>query len=479
MSLLDKFKKKSDPLLLKKPKMLISSSSPICPIEAFAEDDGRTCYFYMNRFPNSRDAELTACFVCNSVGIENEIPLEEWLKDSDGHAPMIPYSEVTHDTAGLTLSPDELEIVWTMEGSGAGLLRNGELLAFIPEWADQDSFCGYSKYIKGKTDFGCEMTSAKPHLDKVIAAGRSFWEKMSGDYWSDFQQSGLDALSEFMGEYDKYYAIDGGRFPTRALIAGEKNGIRYGFTLGMSLLRQPMVEPFYQRRTADFARVELGFACRAEQESAFTPVLQRMAAAAALPWATISSLGHGHTITLKGVDGFPAAWLINDNLLKAPAAPKFAPTLGERVNLLWIVPITQREYDYLLEYDMEKLFPLRLPCEITVFDGVPKLPLERLKQLAEKPTERDESDNAELMQALTQSAVDLLERGSDYDDADSAKARFGYLFDIDEHGLEALFELTTDRGVFYFAAQKDSLLRLDINREMFLATSEQFLSLHQ
>lgn len=479
MGLLDKFKKKSDSVLFKKPKMLIQSTSPICPVEVFAEDDGRTCYFYMRTFPDSRDSEMTACFVCNTTGIENEVSLEQWTEDSDGHAPMIPYSQVTHDTAGLTLSPDDLEVVWTMEGSGAGLVCKGELLAFIPDWADQDSFCGYSKYIRGQTDFGWEMTSAKPQLDEIISAGKSFWKQMEGDFWPDFQQSRLDALNEFMGEQDKYFAIDGGKFPPRALVTGEKNGIKYGFTLGMSLLRQPMVECFYQQRTADFSRVELGFACRAEQQSVFMPVLQRMAGAAALPWATISSLGHGHTILLKDIKGFPAAWLINDNLLKESAAPKFAPAFGERVNLLWVVPITEQEYSYLLDYDMEKMFPLRFSPEITVFDGTPKLPLERLKELAEKPTEHDESDNAELIDMLTDSAAQLLVESGDLADSSSAESQFGYLFDIDGHGLEALFKLTADSGVFYFAAQGESLLRLTINEEMFAETTEQFLKLHQ
>lgn len=477
MGLLDKLKGKSN--FLKKPEILISSVSPLCPIDAFAENDGQTCYFYLQKFPKSKKSELIPCFVCNTVGSEQETSLDEWYKHHDWHAPMIPYSQVSHDKGGMTLSPDELEIVWTREGSGAGLLYRNELIAFIPEWADVDNICGYSKYIIGKTDFGWEMTNAQPHLDNVIAAAKDFWSKMDEDFWPELQQSQLNSIESFMGEHDKYYAIDGGKFPPRALVTGEKDGIKYGFTLGMSLLRQPMTECFYMEKTDDFTRVELGFSCSAEQEKAFMSVLQRMASSATLPWAQITSLGHGHTITLKGVSGFPAAWLINDNLLPEGNSPEYEPVYGERVNLLWLVPITQEQYDYLREYDMEKIFKLNLSRDMLLFDGKSKLPMELLREAAATPAEQNCLGDSELESELADMAREMLVRGTDYDDPAASKYKFGYLFDIEDHGIEALFKLITDKTVCYFAVQSNTMLRLDIDEEIFADTTEKFLALYE
>ena len=147
------------------------------------------------------------------------------------------------------------------------------------------------------------------------------------------------------------------------------------------MLRQPLVEGFYQEDTPEFSRVELGFACNKEKEDIFMPVLQRMAGMAAMPWKNITSLGHGHTVKIDCIEGFPAAWLLNAHLLTAGAGPVYERSFGERVNLLWLIPITQEEYDFLLAYDMEKIFNLRFAKEMTVFDGSTKVPIEKLKEL--------------------------------------------------------------------------------------------------
>ena len=53
------------------------------------------------------------------------------------------------------------------------------------------------------------------------------------------------------------------------------------------------------------------------------------------------------------------------------------------------------------------------------------------------------------------------------------------MFQIEDHGLVALFKLTTDKGTAYFAAQKTSLMRLNFTEELFRSTTETFLSMHQ
>ncbi len=75
--------------------------------------------------------------------------------------------------------------------------------------------------------------------------------------------------------------------------------------------------------------------------------------------------------------------------------------------------------------------------------------------------------------------MSTLIQGEHYDDLVYTTVEFGYLFDIDEHGFEALFKMITDKGTFYFAAQKKSLITLDFNEELFKMTTESFLDLHE
>lgn len=356
---------------MKEPKVLVESWSPSCDVQAFAEQDDHACYFYLWLHPNSDQAKLHACFVSNTAPKRAAVPLEKWKQEGSGDPPMLPYSSVTHSEDGLSFIPEELEIVWTMEGSGAGLLWRGGLLAFIPEWANEQ-LPGFSRFIKGSTPFGAELGPAKERLEEQLRQGKAFWAKMEEDFWPDFQQSGLNSLEDFFGGHDKYFAVDGGKFPPKALVTGEKDGVLYGITLGMSLLRQPMVESFYQEKTADFSRIELGFACRKEQEAVFMPMLEQMAGLSHIPWRQITSLGHGHTVTSRGIDGFPAVWLLNANLLGPDSGPCYQPVFGERVNLLWLVPVNRREYDFLLQYNMEKIFGLSFDQGMTIFDGRPK-----------------------------------------------------------------------------------------------------------
>ena len=96
-----------------------------------------------------------------------------------------------------------------------------------------------------------------------------------------------------------------------------------------------------------------------------------------------------------------------------------------------------------------------------------------------RPSERNMIDNHDLKVNLADTALGLLVQGEDYEELTSAQVTFGYLFDIDGHGLEALYKLTTDKTTAYFAAQGDKLMRLNFNEDLFNSTVEGFLSMHK
>lgn len=83
-----------------------------------------------------------------------------------------------------------------------------------------------------------------------------------------------------------------------------------------------------------------------------------------------------------------------------------------------------------------------------------------------------------LKMQLADTALGLLVQGEDYGELANTKVEFGYLFVIEDHGIESLFKLETDKTTAYFAAQGDKLMRLNFTEELFRSTIDGFLELH-
>ena len=97
----------------------------------------------------------------------------------------------------------------------------------------------------------------------------------------------------------------------------------------------------------------------------------------------------------------------------------------------------------------------------------------------EQPSERNVIGDRELQINLADMAIGLLAEGEDYTELANTRCEFGYLFYFEEHGIEALFKLETDKTIAYFAAQGDKLMRLNFNEELFKSTTEGFLDIHK
>ena len=101
------------------------------------------------------------------------------------------------------------------------------------------------------------------------------------------------------------------------------------------------------------------------------------------------------------------------------------------------------------------------------------------KNNEQPPNEKNEIGNKQLKENLANTALGLLEQGKDYDELAYTKVEFGYLFDIEGHGIEALFKVITDKTTAYFAAQGNKLMRLNFTEELFRSTAEGFLDRHK
>lgn len=100
------------------------------------------------------------------------------------------------------------------------------------------------------------------------------------------------------------------------------------------------------------------------------------------------------------------------------------------------------------------------------------------KKKVEKQQETNEIMNKELKEHIANSALTILQKDIDFNDLAYTKVEFGYLFEIEGHGIEALFKVVTDKTTVYFALQGTKMLRLNFTEELFKTTTEGFLEIH-
>lgn len=351
-------------------KVLIESESPVCPIQAFAEQTENTVYFYLF-FPLRKQGEnLKPCWVCNCR------PAPDAL-DAGDKISMMPKGCFSHSPEGITLDPAGLQISWFAEGDSAALLYRGNILAIIPPIAGLYDFRGFARYAVGQQRYAWELPKEKI-MDWMERIGSSdiFWEntKQRG-FWEAAQKYYLQAVESFYGQHTRYAAIDNNRFPMRAIIEGRKNGVIYGITAFVSVFRQPQIE-ISVKNSAEHARVEFGFAAAESCADALMPAYECFYACARGIHEDITFFLHGHTNGICGIPGFQAFVFLNTRMLPQIDAPQYPRFMGDPVNLLWAVPVTKAEYEFTMQNGADALLARADDLSrVHIFDGTPKFHL--------------------------------------------------------------------------------------------------------
>lgn len=217
---------------MSEPVTLLESWSPSCEIQAFVEESDTCCYFYLWFHPGRDNAHVKSCWICNTGKAPDKIDVDAM---ENGAAPAMPKEFVKHDAGGIQLNKDALAIVWFEEGDAAALLEEDRLICVIPGWSGYKDFHGYSRYALGTAPYAWELKQAEAVLGERVRKSQNFWNYFEGEYWKSVQQMHMETLESFFGDYEKYFAIDGGKFPSKALITGSKDGVCYGITAGVSL----------------------------------------------------------------------------------------------------------------------------------------------------------------------------------------------------------------------------------------------------
>ena len=345
--------------------IILESWSPVCNIQAFVEKTDKNYYFYLWVKPDTDESEIKPCWICNRVPTPADV--KEAFKD-EGEAPCMPSEFVDHDPSGIDLDDGSLSIQWFEEGDSAAVLSGDKIIAVIPCFSGFKGFPGYSVYAKGTGPFAWELKGAYSRFEKEVKDSKAFWDFFNKeDFWGEVQTFHMDTLEKYFGKHEKYYAIDRNEFPPKALVQGRKDGIIYGITLGVSMIPMPKVEMYCQDNYQDYRRIELGFACAERHEQLTKYIYSTISSLAAYPWANLTFFGHGHTVPFKNIKGMDYLLFLNAGMLPENASPVYSDFMGEKVNLLWVKPITaadQKEIadkgvdEYLKEKDLSRIFIL-------------------------------------------------------------------------------------------------------------------------
>lgn len=343
MGIKDLFSKSKDI----EPKVLLESNSPNCNIQAIVEADNRCVYLYLFGQPDNHDKFMSSCWVRNYEKAPKEIDVHAMRA---GKAPMMPFDCCSHTNGTEKLEASELEIVWFEEGDGAALLYKGEILCVIPSWSNQE--CpGYSKDCIKESQFAWPLGDSSSNvLFARVRKAKEFWDGWNDNSWDKFQQVYLGTIEKSIGKYNKYYAIDGGYWPPKAMITIEKGNLTYVITLGVSIIPQPKVEMYFEE-PREYRRFEFGFIIETELlNKNRNGILSYISAQTSLPWNCLTWLGHGHTIPCDQIfpeaKEFPFVIFINTKEINKVPVIDLPAYREDPINILWMVPITSSEKKY-------------------------------------------------------------------------------------------------------------------------------------
>jgi len=330
---------------------LIEDLSPHGSLEAFVEDDGRAVYFYLHGSPES-EFGVRSCWVRNLVTAPSTLDVDGM---QDGRAPALPADFCRDPNGALHLDRDALRVVWFEEGDGAALLEGDDVLAIIPPWSGDD-VKGYARDCIRESVLCWPLLPDNALLDRVRRADE-YWSSWgtAASPWKPMQESQLAIYQQELGAYEKYYGIDGNEWPPKALLRIPSSDRVTLVTIGVAIRPQPAVE-LVSKHPEDLRRFELalamspGFASRY-----FDEVAPYMSAQSNLPWFHITWVGHGHTVPC---DAFPktpfTAVLLLRSGLGVPQI-ELPPFRGDRVNLFWLIPITNAEHEFAIKQGSNEL----------------------------------------------------------------------------------------------------------------------------
>jgi len=334
-------------------ELVFAENSPYDSLEAVIEQDNDVAYFYL-RPTGKQKYDMKSCWIRNFCKAPETFDKERMKQ---GFAPILPERFCKFPDGQPKLIESELRIVWFESGDGAALMQGDEFLSVIPPWSGTQigennlELNGYARDCIGVSPLCVELSDPKA-MNQRIANADQYWSSWQTDDspWLLEEPKLFAAYEKAFGTHSKYYAIDNGQWPPKAIVRFDCDDRIIFITLGVSLCPQPQAELYFENPSS-VRRIELGCSFSKDvPESTLNAFLGYLSGQAAMPWQQLTFLAGGHTITcdlfLKTdhLPDFSSILLWNQNQLADSSQVISIPNvLGEEVNLLWTIPLFENE----------------------------------------------------------------------------------------------------------------------------------------
>jgi hypothetical protein len=332
-------------------EVLLEDVGPNGNIQAVVEADEDVCFFYL--FGAQGTDFGTRC-----VWVRNHSQAPASLdaaRMSAGVPPKNPQAHCRHPHGLPPLRKEHLRVAWLPEGNGAALYEGGELLAIVPPWSGMNGFHGYAAESIGEGPIAWEIGAHNSLIERFCEA-QSYWQRWeNANPWPSMQDALLSGIEKQLGRHSNYYAIDGGKWPPKAIVRIPVPDCVVLVTIGMSVRPQPNVE----MSTAGpelLRRIELGVVLPARwPDDAVTRFAGYMSGQTGLPWNKYTWFGPGHTIPCDSWQNRSFAFALLQPDHPAVPTPTLEPQFGDPVNILWLVPISAVEQQMAVDDGSERL----------------------------------------------------------------------------------------------------------------------------
>jgi hypothetical protein len=332
---------------------LLEECSPNGNVNAVVESDGRTVYFYLFGAPETQFG-MRACWVRNLLPAPAD--LDRSAIAERGIPPMLPAASCAHPRGAPLLQRDSLSVVWFEEGDAAALIEDGQILAIIPARSGCNGFDGYARDCIAESPVCWPLGSPATNvLFDRVARAREYWRSWDDNPWPSFAERQVGAFERVLGNHDKYFAIDGGAWPPKALLRFDRPDAITFVTLGVSLRPMPKVER-YAEDPSPIRRIELAMAIdpHAVDEPARRTLASYISGQSSLPWTRFTWFGDGHTLPCDSIPVGPSGNAFTAVLFvrQPPNAPAIhlPDYRNDPVSLLWLIPISAPEREFIIEH---------------------------------------------------------------------------------------------------------------------------------
>jgi hypothetical protein len=197
------------------PQTLFFERSPRGNCDAIVECDQRTVYFYLF-WPG--ESHGVPCWLANLL----PPPLTFDRRELEANLPpllpkpFIRKHEPEMSQAMAQSTEDDWRVLWDPAGQGALLYFRDLLVAIAPPWSGQDS-CGMSLHC-ALDSMVCRPFPSEQTVQTWQTTASEYWDLWRNEsHFSDYQQRCLAQWQTLSPAAFRYYAIDGGKFPPRAV----------------------------------------------------------------------------------------------------------------------------------------------------------------------------------------------------------------------------------------------------------------------